>query len=59
MKLNRKDYVFNNPLICHIMPKHIELDRVLINLYMLLKYNGHRPVSKTGRQEVTVPYIAE
>jgi hypothetical protein len=59
MKLNRKDYTFNNPLICHIMPKYIELDRVLINLYMLLKYNGRRPVSKTGRREVTVPYIAE
>jgi len=59
MKLSRKDYTFNNPLICHIMPKYIELDRVLINLYMLLKYNGRRPVSKTGRREVTVSYIAE
>ena len=38
MKLTRDDYEFNNTQICHIMPKHIELDRALINLYMLLKY---------------------
>lgn len=59
MKLNRKDYEFNNTRICHIMPKHIELDRVMINLYMLLKYNGRRPVAKTGRKQVDVPYIVE
>jgi hypothetical protein len=57
MKLSRKDYEFNNTRICHIMPKHIELDRVLINLYMLLKYDGRRPVARTGRTEVTVDYI--
>ena len=57
MKLNRKDYTFNNPMICHIMPKYIELDRVMINLYMLLKYGGRRPVARTGRIEVTVDRI--
>jgi len=59
MKLNRSDYTFNNPQICHIMPKYIELDRTLINLYMLLKYDGRRPVAKTGRIEVTVDYIVD
>jgi len=59
MKLSREDYTFNNPLICHIMPKYIELDRVLINLYMLLKYDGRRPVARTGRSQVTVDYIVE
>jgi hypothetical protein len=59
MKLTRKDYAFNNTQICHIMPKHIELDRVLINLYMLLKHDGRRPVSKTGRRLVDVDYIVE
>ncbi len=57
MKLTRDDYEFNNTQICHIMPKHIELDRALINLYMLLKYEGRRPVAKTGRKEVDVDYI--
>lgn len=59
MKLNRKDYEFNNPKICHIMPKHIDLDRVMIGLYMLLKYDGRRPVSRVGRIEVDVEYLAE
>lgn len=57
MKIERRDYEFNNPRICHVQPKHIELDRVLINLYMLLKYDGRRPVARTGRREVTVEYI--
>ena len=40
MKLSRKDHEFNNPRICHIIPKHIDLERVMINLYMLLKYDA-------------------
>ncbi|MBN2006291.1 MAG: hypothetical protein JXA21_23255 [Anaerolineae bacterium] len=59
MKLSRKDYEFNNTKICHIMPKHIELDRVLINLYMLLKYDGRRPVVRGKRREVDMDYIVE
>ena len=59
MKIERRDYEFNNPRICHVQPKHIELDRVLINLYMLLKYDGRRPVARTGRREVTVDYIVD
>lgn len=54
MNLNRKDYEFVNPRICHIQPKYIDLDRVMIGLYMLLKYDGRRPVTKTGRREVNV-----
>lgn len=59
MNLSRKDYEFNNTRICHVMPKQIELDRTLIGLYMLLKYDGHRPVARTGRIEVTINYIVE
>ena len=59
MKIERRDYEFNNPRICHLQPKQIELDRVLINLYMLLKYDGQRPVAKTGRKEVTLKYIMD
>ena len=59
MKLTRKDYEFNNSRICHITPKHIDLDRVMVGLYMLLKYDGRRPVSKVGRREVDVDYLVE
>jgi len=59
MEIERRDYEFNNPRICHIQPKHIELDRVLINLFMMLKYNGQRPVPKVGRKEVKLDYIME
>ncbi|MDM8520300.1 hypothetical protein QUF64_09650 [Anaerolineales bacterium HSG6] len=56
MNLTRSDYEFNNTKICQIMPKQIELNRVLINLYMLLRYGGRRPVTR-GRKEVTLDYI--
>jgi hypothetical protein len=59
MNLERKDYDFGNPSICQIIPKHIELQRVLINLYMLLKYDGRRPVPRAGRKEVTLSFITE
>lgn len=58
MRLSRKDYEFNNTRICQIMPKHVELDRVLINLYMLLKHNGRRLVTRTGRGDVTLDLIS-
>lgn len=54
MNLSRKDYEFVNPRICHIQPKYIDLDRVMIGLYMMLKYDGRRPVARTGRREVDV-----
>ena len=59
MKIEAKDHEFNNTRICHLQPKMIELDRVLINLYMLLKYDGQRPVAKSGRREVTLKYIMD
>lgn len=48
---------FNNPRICLVMPKYTELDRILIGLYMLLKYDGRRPVARKGRKEVDLQYI--
>lgn len=59
MKIERRDYEFNNPRICHLQTRYIELDRVLINFYMLLKYDGQRPVARTGRREVTLKFILE
>jgi len=57
MNLTRKDYEFHNPIICQAFPKHMDLDRVLINLYMLLKYEGRRTAMRAGRREVRVPDI--
>lgn len=59
MKIERRDYEFNNPRICHLQTRYIELNRVLINFYMLLKYNGQRPIARTGRREVTLKYIMD
>jgi len=59
MRLSHRDYEFNNTRICHISPKYVEMDRVLINLYMLLKHDGRRPVLRTGRKEVTLEYIVD
>ena len=57
MKISRDDYWFVNPKICYIDPKFLILDRVMINLYMLLKYNGRRPVPRTGRGTVDLDFI--
>lgn len=46
MELQKQDQVFRNPSIFHTDPKTIDLDRMLINLYILLKYNGQRPISR-------------
>lgn len=59
MKITKNDYTFKNPKICHIYPKQIVLDRLLVNLYMLLKHGGKRPVARTGRKEVTIEWIVE
>ena len=59
MKIERRDYEFNNPRICHLQPKHLELERVLINLYMLLRYDGRRPVARSGRKEVTLKFVVD
>ncbi|RTQ45465.1 hypothetical protein EJV47_25350 [Hymenobacter gummosus] len=37
---------FRNPQICFIDAKQINLDRTLVNLYVLLKHNGGRPRSR-------------
>lgn len=59
MKLTRQDYAFNNSKIAYLYPKGHELDRVLINLYILLKHNGRRPVRKKAAREVTLEAILD
>jgi hypothetical protein len=59
MNIIKKDYEFNNTKICQIWPRQVELDRALVNLFVLLKYNNRRPVPRTGRGKVTVEYIRD
>ncbi|MFT3769608.1 MAG: hypothetical protein QM820_29585 [Minicystis sp.] len=46
MKLRKPDQEFRNPRVFYPDPKNIDLDRVLINLFVLLKCEGTRPVTR-------------
>jgi hypothetical protein len=59
MAAKRAEFDFNNEDICLVMPKHIDLERMLISFYMLLKYDGRRPVTRTGRQEITLQSLSD
>lgn len=50
MKLRKQDQEFRNPKVFYPDPKNVDLDRVLINLFLLLKCDGRRPATK-GRQK--------
>ena len=50
MKLRKQDQEFRNPRIFYADPKNVDLDRVLIVLFLWLKTNGMRPAT-TGRQK--------
>lgn len=50
MKLRKQDQEFRNPRVFYPDPKNIDLDRVLINLFLLLKCEGTRPATR-GRQK--------
>jgi hypothetical protein len=58
MQLQKQDQVFRNPKIFHVDPKTLDLERVLLNLYMLMKYDGRRPVSRK-RPPVTLDSLTE
>lgn len=49
MKLRKQDQEFRNPKVFYPDPKNVDLDRVLINLFLLLKCEGRRPATR-GRQ---------
>ena len=42
MKLRKQDQEFRNPKVFYPDPKNVDLDRVLINLFLLLKCDGRR-----------------
>lgn len=46
MKLRKPDQEFRNPKVFYPDPKNVDLDRVLINLFLYLKCDGTRPVTR-------------
>ncbi len=50
MKLRKQDQEFRNPRIFYADPKNVDLDRVLVVLFLWLKTGGMRPAT-TGRQK--------
>lgn len=50
MKLRKQDQEFRNPRIFYADPKNVDLDRVLIVLFLWLRTGGMRPAT-TGRQK--------
>lgn len=56
MKLSKQDQEFRNPKLFYPDPKSVDLDRVLVNLFLLLRCNGTRPVSR-GRPKAGVERI--
>ena len=51
IKLSKNDTIFRNELIYTVDAKAVNIDYTLVNLYMLLKYNGQRPrASRTDRK---------
>lgn len=56
MKLRKQDQEFRNPRVFYPDPKNIDLDRVLINLFLLLKCEGTRPATR-GRPKTDVEKV--
>jgi hypothetical protein len=50
VKLRKQDQEFRNPKVFYPDPKNVDLDRVLVNLFLLLKCDGSRPATR-GRQK--------
>lgn len=46
MKLRKQDQEFRNPRVFYPDPKAIDLERVLINLFLLLRCDGTRPATR-------------
>jgi hypothetical protein len=56
MKLRKPDQEFRNPKVFYPDPKSIDLDRVLINLFLLLRCEGSRPATR-GRLKASVENV--
>lgn len=56
MKLESADQELRNPKIFYPDPKSVDLERVLINLFLLLRCNGTRPATR-GRAKQSIEKI--
>lgn len=56
MKLRKQDQEFRNPRVFYPDPKNIDLDRVLIILFVYLRSEGTRPVTR-GRQNAATEKV--
>jgi len=59
LKLSKTDQAFRNPVLFAGEAKKINLDRVLLNLFMLIKYNGAKPTLRVGRKEFKVSTLVK
>ncbi len=57
MKLRPQDQEFRNPKVFYPDPKNVDLDRVLVNLFLLLRCDGQRAVTK-GRPARQIENVA-
>jgi hypothetical protein len=53
IKLNSQDTIFRNELIFTADAKAVNIDYTLVNLFMLLSYNGVRPKQRATRDDKT------
>ena len=51
IKLNKEESLFRNELIFTPDAKAVNIDNVLVNLFMLLKHNGIRPRQRARSDE--------
>jgi hypothetical protein len=59
IKLRTEDQEFRNPLLFIIEAKGIDLNRLLLNLFMLIKYNGAMPRPRIGTRTFTPEFITD
>lgn len=54
--INKADGLFRNELIYAVDAKSVNLDNLLVNLYLLLNYNGSRPrsIGRRGEKDTTI-----
>jgi len=57
VKIGKQDQEFRNPKVFYPDPKNVDLDRVLVNLFMLLKCEGQRAGTK-GRPSKQIENVA-
>jgi hypothetical protein len=50
MKLRKQDQEFRNPRIFYADPKNVDLDRVLVVLFLWLKTGGMRPARQDAKR---------